>query len=189
MRFLAINGSPRIGGNTDILLSQILKSAKSKGAKINKIQLSKLKINFCKECDTASVKSLCNTKDDMHTIFKKIKEADVLILGSPIFFGSLTAQMKAMIDRFQCFWIAKRILKKNLFKDDKKRIGIFISCAAANRKDFFNNAKLIVKNFFATINVEYADEIFCSGVDKKGDILKYPKILKRGFELGQSIWK
>lgn len=188
---LAINGSPHIGGNTDILIDSILAGVKRLPAdrqiKIEKIQLSQLKIKFCKSCDTMSLRNLCNTKDDMKVIFRKIKQADVLIVGSPIFFGSLTAQLKAMIDRFQCFWVAKYLFKKNLFKDSKKRIGIFVSCSAVERKDFFNNAKSIIKNFFATIGVKYTYELFCPRVDKKADVLKYPQIIKKARLLGAKI--
>ncbi|MEW5759050.1 MAG: flavodoxin family protein [Candidatus Omnitrophota bacterium] len=187
MQILAINGSPRIRGNTAILLDRILEGAESRGVKIEKINLSELKINFCKECDTVRIASLCNMKDDMRIIFKKIKQADVIIIGSPIFFGSLTGQLKTMIDRFQCFWLAKYIFKKNLFRDHKKRIGVFVSCSAAERKDFFSNAKAIIKNFFATISVEYKYEFFCGGIDKKGDILEHSDIIKKAFDLGKRI--
>lgn len=192
IKVVAINGSPRIGGNTDILIDSVLAGVKclpaGRQAKIEKIQIAKIKINFCTECKCTSLKTICNTKDGMQRIFKKIKDADIVIVGSPIFFGSLTAQFKTLIDRFQCFWINKYIYKKNLFGDRKRRIGVFVSCAVAKRSDFFNNAKAIVKNFFATINVDYKFEIFCPGVEKKGDILRYPEVLKKAFKLGEELY-
>ncbi len=185
MRVLGINGSPRIGGNTDILLDKVLEGARSKGARTEKVVLNNLKFSPCQECENLRDDGSCIIEDDMQPLYKKIEEADRIILASPIFFGSLSAQTKMMIDRFQCAWRAKYILKKDIFK--RKRKGGFISVEGSTRKDFFDNAKSIVKNLFATISVDYEEELFCSGVDEKGDILKYPEVLKKAFEVGQRI--
>jgi multimeric flavodoxin WrbA len=183
MYVLGINGSPRIGGNTDILLDRVLEAASTKGAQTEKVILNQLKFSACQECANMRDDGTCIIEDDMQPLYKKIEQADVVILASPIFFGSLSAQTKMMIDRFQCLWRAKYILKKVV--TEKKRKGLFICVEASQRKDFFENAKSIVKNFFATINAEYSDEFFCSGVDEKGKILKFPDVLKRAFELGK----
>ena len=121
----------------------------------------------------------------MIRVYKKFKEADAVILASPIFFGSISGQTKMMIDRFQCAWRAKYILKKDAFPE--KKIGAFIAVAASERKDFFENAKSIVKNLFATLNIEYKRELFFSGIDRKGDILKHPDLLKKAYKLGKDI--
>ena len=185
MYVLGINGSPRIGGNTDILIDKVLEGAKAKGAKTEKVILNTLKFSPCQECENIRDDGTCIVEDDMQPLYKKIDEADAIILASPIFFGSLSAQTKMMIDRFQCSWRAKYILKKDIFK--KKKKGCFISVEASIRKDFFDNAKSIVKNLFATINVDYKEELFCSGVDEKASILRHPDILEKAFELGKRI--
>ena len=92
--------------------------------------------------------------------------------------------MKMMIDRFQCVWRAKNIGKKEVYK---KRKGGFISVEASLRRDFFDNAKAIVKNFFAAVDVDYREELFCSGIDEKGKILKHPHFLRKAFELGREL--
>ena len=183
MYILGINGSPRPGGNTDILLDKVLEGARTKGVKTEKIVLNTLKFSPCQECENIRDDSSCIIEDDMQPLYEKIKEADAIILASPIFFCSLSAQTKMMIDRFQCLWRAKYILKKGIF--NKKKKGFFISVEASTRKDFFDNAKSIVKNLFATINADYKEELFCSGVEEKGNILKHPDILKEAFELGK----
>ena len=185
MKVLGINGSPRIGGNTDILLDKVLEGARSKGAKTEKVVLNNLKFSPCQECEDLRDDGSCIIEDDMQPLYKKIIEADGVILASPIFFGSLSAQTKMMIDRFQCAWRAKYVLKIDTFK--KKRIGGFVSVEGTRREDFFDNAKSIVKNLFKTIDVSYKEELFCSGVDEKGSILKHPEVLKKAFELGEKI--
>ena len=185
MNVLGINGSPRIGGNTDILLDKALEGARTKGTKTEKVILNTLKFSPCQECENIRDDGTCIIDDDLQPLYKRIEDADVIILASPIFFGSLSAQTKMMIDRFQCAWRVKYILKKDIFK--RRRKGAFISVEASNRKDFFDNAKSIVKNLFATINVEYKEELFCSSIDEKGSILKYPDILEKAFDLGQRL--
>ncbi len=193
MKILGINGSPRIGGNTDILLDKILEGASSKGAETEKVILNKLKFSPCQECENMRDDGTCIIEDDMQPLYGKIEEADAVILASPIFFGSISAQTKMMIDRFQCLWKAKDMLEKgteHLLKKEttaRKKKGYFISVEASAREDFFDNASSVVKNLFVTIGAEYKEELFCSGIDKKGSILKHPDVLKKAFELGERI--
>ncbi|MFH1552244.1 MAG: flavodoxin family protein [Candidatus Omnitrophota bacterium] len=187
MKVLGISGSPRLGGNTDILLDKALEGATEGGSETEKIVLNKLNISPIQEEEYESVndEGLSVVDDDIQLVFRRIKEADALILASPVFFGSLSAQTKTMIDRFQCVWLAKNILKKDVFS--KKKPGGFICVEATMREDFFDNAKSIVRHFFATINVGYKEELFCPGLDKKAKVLERPEFLKKAFELGKKI--
>ena len=185
MKILAIQASPRIGGNTDILTDKALEGAKAKGAEIEKIVLSILKFSPCLECEKINHDGTCLVSDDFQMIFEKIRDADVIIFASPIFFGSVSAQAKILIDRFQCTWIGKHIFKNDYFKKIKN--GAFIAVEASNRKDFLDNAKSIVKNLFAVIKVKYTQEILATGITEKADILKHQEILKGAFELGQNL--
>ena len=80
---------------------------------------------------------------------------------------------------------AKYIFKKDIY--NKKRIGIFVSVEGTTRNDFFENAKSITRNFFATINASYKEELFCSAIDQKGSILRRPDILNEAFKLGKKV--
>ena len=185
MKVLGINGSPRIGGNTDILLDKVLQGARSKGDDTEKVVLNELRFVPCQECEKMAEDGGCLVNDDMQGVYKKIKRADAIVFASPIFFGSLSAQSKMMIDRFQCAWRAKYILKKDA--GYKKIPGAFILVEGSTRRDFFENAKSIVKNFFAVINVQYKKELFCPGIDEKGGILKHKDCLKKAFDIGVKI--
>lgn len=186
MKVLGINGSPRKGGNTDILLDIALEGAGSV-AETEKIYLEDLDIHPCQEEEYYEVNAegLSIVDDDMNKVFRRVDECDVLILASPIFFGSLSAQTKAMIDRFQCVWISKNMLHKQIFT--QKKAGAFISVEASQRQDFFQNARFIVKNFFFLINVRYSRELFCPGLEKKGEVRKFPDLLERAFNLGKDL--
>ena len=126
MKVLGINGSPRIGGNTDILLDKVLEGAESRGAQTEKVILNRLKFSPCQECENMRDDGTCLVEDDMQPLYKKIGEADAIVLASPIFFGSLSAQTKMMVDRFQCLWRAKYILKK--IAPEKKKSRCFYFC-------------------------------------------------------------
>ncbi len=187
MKILGINGSPRKDGNTDILLDKSLEAAGDSGWRTEKIILNLLDISPPQEIEYDKVNSegLSPIQDDMQTIYKKVKECDAVIIASPIFFGSLSAQTKIMIDRFQCAWVSKNILKKDIFK--KKKSGAFICTSAAHRKDFFQNARSIVRNLFQVINAQYKGELFCPGLEKKGEVIKYPEFLESAYALGRKI--
>jgi multimeric flavodoxin WrbA len=187
MKVLGISGSPRKGGNTDTLLDVALEGAAAQGAKIEKVFLEDLDISPCREQEYENIndEGFSVVDDDMRVIYRKIGETDVLIVASPIFFGSLSAQTKTMIDRFQCVWLAKNVFKKKVFSGEKK--GGLICVGGAQRKDFFDNARSIVRNFFATIGVDYAEELFCPGIEKKGGVLEYPEFLDAAHELGRKL--
>lgn len=185
MKVLGISGSPRRGGNSETLLDQALKGAKYCGLDTEKIILNELKFSPCQECDGCCKTGKCIIKDDMQIVYKKIEQTENLILASPIFFGSLSAQVKAMIDRCQCLWVAKYVLK-NIPRPAKKK-GILILASGANREKFFQNAESIVKNFFAVLDIEFKDKLYCPKIDEKGKILKYPECLKKAFTIGEKI--
>lgn len=183
---LGINASPREEGNTWKLLARFLRGAVEQGGRSEAVVLNSLKFSPCQECeDLPDDNKRCIVQDELQAIFPKVEEADIIALASPIFFGSLSAQAKMFIDRFQCHWRAKDILGLDLGQKRKK--GVFLCVEASERDDFQQNAKAIVKNFFATVNAGYAGEILCKGVDAKGAILKRPEVLEEAIALGKSL--
>lgn len=95
-----ISASPRKQGNSDLLCDQFLKGAHEAGHKVEKITLRDKKINFCLACDECKKNGgTCIQKDDMAGILDKIIAADVLVLATPVYFYTMNAQMKTLIDR------------------------------------------------------------------------------------------
>jgi len=184
MNIIAILGSPRRGGNSELLLDEAIAGVRSSGARVEKIVLSELKFVPCQNCGGCDKTGICIVKDDMQPIYKKLKSADGIILASPIFFGSISAQAKAMIDRCQSVWVAKYVLKK---RTKKARKGIFLSVSGSGERKFFLAAKKVAKYFFATNDIEYTGDLFAPKADKKGDIKKYPGALKRSYKLGEGL--
>ena len=188
MKVLGLFGSPRRGGNTDLLLEEMLKGAESRGAKIDRIFLSDLDISDCRECRSCEATGNCVVQDEMQEIYPKLMEADHIVLASPIFFYGVTAQVKRMIDRCQALWARKYILKKSsVEKGDAKRKGWFLSVGSSRGTKVFEGAILTVRYFFDALNVEYAGELTFRGIDGKGAIKEHPSALKEAFEAGQRL--
>ena len=185
MKVLGIMGSPRIKGNTDLLLEEALKGAKSLGADVEKVVVDKLKIGPCKEYLGCFRDGNCVIRDDMDDVYPKLLEADVVIIASPIFFYGVTSQAKALIDRCQALWTRKHILKQSL--PDGGRKGAFIAVGATKGKRLFEGPMLTVKYFFEAIGVEYADELLIRGVDARGEIKDHPTALSDAFNLGTRL--
>ena len=185
MRVLGIMGSPRIKGNTDLLLDEALQGAQSQGAEVEKLVVDKLKIAPCREYYGCLRDGNCVIRDDMDDIYPKLLEADHIIVASPIFFYGLTGQLKALIDRCQALWARKYVLKQSL--PDLTRKGAFIAVGATRGKKLFGGSILTVKYLFKTLGVEYVDEFLIRGVDKKGEIKEHPAALSDAFELGKRL--
>ena len=100
MKVLGINASPKGSKSQTLkLVKAVLNGAKSKGSEVELVDLCKLKIVYCNACGICYKKGKCSKKDDFQTLYRKILSADGLVLGSPNYFKSVTAQMKTMIDR------------------------------------------------------------------------------------------
>jgi len=186
MKVVGISGSPRTGGNSDILLDCVLEGAMCAGARVEKVALNGLEFSPCLECGGCEKSGVCVLRDDLEPVYGTIGSADALVVASPIFFGGVSAQLKMMIDRFQCRWIAKYILGAGR-PAQKKRKGVFLSVAGARKKQAFTNAGDVVRAFFATVDTEYSGELLCGAVEKKGDVVRDKRSLRKAFELGRSL--
>jgi len=185
LKVLGIMGSPRIGGNTDLLLDEALRGAASAGAPVEKLVVDKLNIAPCKEFYGCFEDGNCTIRDDMDAIYPKLLEADVVIVASPIFFYGLPGQLKCLIDRCQATWARKHILKQSLGAPGRK--GAFIGVGATKGPKLFEGSVLVIKYFFAAIGVRYADELLVRGVDQKAEIKEHPTALKDAFEFGKRL--
>jgi multimeric flavodoxin WrbA len=185
LRLLGIMGSPRIGGNTDLLLDQAFKGAQSRGAETEKIVVDRLRIAPCREYYGCLRDGKCVIHDDMDEIYPKLLGADIVIVASPMFFYALSAQVKALIDRCQALWARRYVLKQS--PPDSNRKGAFIGVGATQGKQLFDGSALTLKYFFQAIGVTYAGDLLVRGVDKKGEIKDHATALSDAYELGKRL--
>jgi len=105
VKAIAIVGSPRKNGNTEILARHTLKAVEEEGLETELIRLAGLDIKPCSGCDVCKHEERCPIDDDLWPIYTKMKEADAIILASPVYFSSATPEIKALMDRTGYFAI------------------------------------------------------------------------------------
>jgi multimeric flavodoxin WrbA len=188
MKALGIAGSQRRGGNTDTLLMRFMDGAVSKGAEIKMLRVCDLKIAACLHCDACLVKGECRVQDDMQMVYRELKAADRIVMASPLHFLSVTAQLKALIDRCQALWARKYVLKIPPLGDQRERKGFFISVGGRRTvPNLFEAVLPTIKILFKTIDVPYSGDILVSGIDARGDILKHPEAIEQAYLAGQKF--
>jgi multimeric flavodoxin WrbA len=187
VKVLGLFGSPRRGGNTDLLLEEMLRGAEEAGAHIERIIISKLTFSSCIECHGCDETGECVLHDDMKEVYPKLLEADHIILASPIFFYGVTAFAKALIDRVQSLWMRK--YRKKVPRENPRRTkkGFFISAGATQGAKLFDGALLTVKYFFDALDADFAGQLLFTGMEEKGDIRNYPTALRDAFEAGKAL--
>jgi multimeric flavodoxin WrbA len=187
VRVVGIAGSPRRKGNTETLLDRFLAGAQSAGAQVEKIVLARLKFGGCMACDSCWKDGRCIVQDDLQAVYEQLIAADVIALAAPMFFWNVPAQVKALIDRSQCQWARKFVLKVPLAPTPAghvRRRGVFISVGGMASRPDFSGAIRTVKGFFGVHEANYWGELLYGPVDAKGDILKHPAVLQEAFDLG-----
>lgn len=104
-KVLILSGSPRKGGNSDLLCDEFAKGAQEAGHEVEKIRVAEKNIGYCRACYACKNTGKCVIQDDMAEVLQKMIDADVLVLASPVYFYSIDAQLKAVIDRTVARWL------------------------------------------------------------------------------------
>lgn len=183
MKALGIVGSPRKKGNTDILVSQILDGLKSKEVETEKVYLGDLKIEPCNSCYQcmAEPAGKCVLKDDMSaSLYDKVEKADVLVLGSPIYFYGPTAQLKAFIDRLFAF------IEPDFSVPKLKGKKVLLATPYGEPNPSASIALIhIVDKACQFTGMQLLGAVQAPGAMEKGDVNKQKAILDTAFALGQ----
>ncbi|MBW1984710.1 MAG: flavodoxin family protein [Deltaproteobacteria bacterium] len=189
LKVVGIVSSPRKGMNTDTLVTKMLEGAQSIGAETEKIYLNDLEIKPCQACDRFPAPDYCFYRDGMEKIYDVLATADALIIGTPAYFGSFSAQLKLLIDRSNC--LAEMVTLpdgKLIFKSrlEKRKKGIFIWVAnlSKNPEPALVSIRIWCKYF---ANVELVDTLVITDSDSKEGARKREELLHKAFELGVSL--
>jgi multimeric flavodoxin WrbA len=185
MKVLGIYGSPRPGGNSDLLLDRALEGAQSGGAKIERLYVRDLKIAGCLECGGCDQTGACVIPDDMDLIYPQLQEAEAVFVSAPMFFYGVPAQLKALVDRSQAMWSKRRLEKtpEQLKRYDGGR-GYLIAVGATKGKTLFDGSQMMAKYFFDALDMSYEGGLFYKGIESKGIINDHPQALQEAYELG-----
>jgi len=187
MNIVAFCGSPRKNGNTELLLGEAVKGVEAAGQSVQVYNLNLMNIKPCQDCGGCNETGECIYRDDMDQIYDAIRAAHRIILASPIFFFALSAQTKLMIDRCQCLWIEKYILKKTIDGGRHGRKGLLLLVGGMKKDIGITCADACAKAFFRTVSVPENSVLSFMGIDEKGAITGHPTALKDAYEAGNKL--
>jgi multimeric flavodoxin WrbA len=188
VRVLGISSSPRIEGNSDLLLRQALAGAESAGAQTEYVRLADLSIAPCVECNSCYKTGRCRIQDDYQGLYSKLLETDHLIFATPVFFMTVCAQAKLLIDRCQCLWAHKYVLKQPLSETaGRDRRAMVIAVGGTKSKKMFESIRLTFKYYLDVLDMHYAANLFVNKVDARGQIKGNTAAMEQAFRLGRQL--
>lgn len=175
-KVLILSGSPRKNGNSDLLCNEFMKGAIEAGHQVEKIRVAEKSIGYCRACYGCKGTGLCVIKDDMAEVLQKMIDCDVLVLASPVYFYSIDAQLKAVIDRSVARWL------------EVKNKELYYIMTAADAETASMETTLACFRGYADC-VEGAKEmgvIYGTGVYEKGEV-NDTKAMQEAFEMGLRV--
>jgi len=180
-KILGVVGSPRLQGNTHILVERILEGAEAGGVTTETLFLDDLSIRECIGCHACWQGTECTRRDDMNRVYPKIGESDVIVFGTPVYWYGPTALMKGFIDRFVYFNCPEHC-------EDIRGTLAVVACpfeeesreAAALLEAFFEKC-------FVYLGMECAGTILAPGVTLKGEVRKCEATLAEAYDIGKAV--
>lgn len=187
---VAIYGSPRRKGNTAILLKEAVNGARNFGANVDEIVLRDLTLSPCFEIYGCKEAGECRIKDDFQMVRDKVLASHGLMIASPVFFYTVSAHLKILMDRFQSLWVKKYWVDK-IPREQQKiiRKGLLIGVGATKGKKLFDGILLTTRYFFDVLDTELWKSLLYRGLDFEGDVLRFPEYLEEAYETGREFAK
>jgi multimeric flavodoxin WrbA len=186
VRLVLFHGSPRVGGNTDLLVTSVLKGIDRHLHRVDVFRLNEMSIRPCQNCGGCTDTGVCVLKDQMQQVYPVLRKADRVVLASPIYFSGLSAQTKAMIDRCQPLWCEKYIHNMPLHGAVHRK-GLLILVGGMKKQVGADCAGATATAFFRSVSVEEHKTLAYLGIDAKGAILSHPTALNDVYEAAKQL--
>jgi len=186
---IGILGSPLSEGNTAILLQQALSGAADAGCITETIVVNNLDFQPCMEMMFCKEHETCIMDDDMQQVYGKIRDADGILIATPVMTMGIPGRLKSFMDRFQVFFMAKYLRNEPLVAPEKRntRRGLFICISGMKIPEVFVGAKLTTKAYFDIIDCRYADELLISDMDTIRDVRTRQDLLDASYAKGRAL--
>lgn len=189
-KILAIYGSPRRKGNTSMLLQKAVQGSRDSGGQVEEIFLRDLKISPCLEIYACKKTGQCVIQDDFQEFYNRLLACQGLMLASPIFFYTVNAHTKILMDRCQALWVKRYLIDKTpLGTPGSKRKGLFISAGATHGKRLFEGTLLSIRYFFDAIDAQLWRSLLYRGLDAQGAVTSHPDYLKEAYQAGKDLMR
>lgn len=186
---LALFGSNILGGNTDKLLSAAVKGVEDAGCTVDRINVAHLHAGPCNQTYSCMIEPTCAIEDDMQAAYRKIKQADGLIIATPVMTYGIPGALKCFMDRCQPFYMAKYYRKQPFITPEhaKVRRTLFLCIGGMNTPDVFTGPVLTTKAFCAIVDAKYADELLQNDMDTIINLDNKPEVLAEAYEKGKAL--
>lgn len=178
MYVLGVVGSPRKGGNTDLLVEEVLRGAVERGARVEKVYLDDLNIAPCRACRTCREKGACRQQDDMHMLYERILAADGITIGTPVYWWGPSAQTKLFFDR----WFA--LVPRRAELRGKK--AVVVAPFEAEKEDTARHVFGMFSDSFDYLGMTLAGTLGVTA-GKRGEVMENPEALGRARALGHLL--
>lgn len=175
-KILILSGSPRKGGNSDILCDEFMRGAQDAGHTVEKIFIRDQKIGYCNACYACRESGVCVLKDGMQEVLEKMAWADVIVMASPVYFYSIDAQMKAVIDRTLAQWT--KLPDKEFY---------YIMTAADDEDAAFDTALACFRGFAFCLKGAKEKGIIRGGGVYEAGVVKGTKHMSAAYEMGKNV--
>ncbi len=170
---LLVYGSPRRGGNTDLLLDRLAAAFEHAGTPVARLRCADLRVRPCVGCGGCAETGECVIRDDdMPGVYRAVDRAAALVVGSPVYFLGPPAPLKAVIDRFQCHWARVNLLNR---RPRRRRAGALLATAGSPSHSVFTCLHRIVDAWFEVLGIEGVANLFLENVDERGRVAEDPR--------------
>ena len=169
-------------------MHEALNGASADGAEVEYLSLCGLNIADCQGCNYCWEHGTCRIEDDFQRIFPKLLGVDRLIFATPIFFMAVSGQGKLLIDRCQCLWARKYVLKQPIALDaTRDRRAMVIAVGGTKGTKMFDCIRLTIRYWLDALDMSYVLNLFVNKMDERGAVLQHPSAMKEAFRLGGEL--
>ena len=190
MNVIAFVASPRRGGNSEILLDEVIAGLCEAHVAVEKIRTQDLDIEPCRECFKCMTLGRCVIEDSFRGIRDRLITCDGVVFASPLYFMNVPAKGKAVIDRCQEFWVARNQLMTEPF-GGRKRFGLLVACSGKHhgpgKTPIFRGIQDTLWSVFNALGVEPLEPLLVSGVDTYGQVRERPQVLQEARQRGREM--
>lgn len=187
-RIVALYGSPRRRGNTATLLAEAVRGAADAGASVEEVVLRDLKMSPCLEIYGCKKDGRCVIQDDFQSLVDRLTAADAVMLASPIFFYTVSAHTKILMDRCQSLWVRKYWVEDPARRPRPlRKPGLFIAAGATRGRKLFEGVLLTVRYFFDVLDLDLWRHLCYRELDHEGDVNRHPAYLAEAYQAGRDL--
>ncbi len=188
MKIVAVLGSPRLNGNSALIAGCFLETARHLGAETRSFALNTLSYRGCQACRACKKHSeFCILKDDLSEVLQAVREADVIVLASPVYYGDVTGQMKLFIDRTYCFLTPDYITNPNRSRLLPGKTRVFALTQGMADESGFADVFPRYSEMMKFNGIEHVHLIRACGLSKRDDVLQRQDVLKQAEDLANQM--